>query len=492
MPSRPVWIAIFLLTFTLGTSARAAQPTDKNPQKQPNILVILADDMGYGDLGCYGSLQIRTPHLDRLAAHGIRCTNGYVSGNVCAPSRAGFLTGRYQQRFGFEHNLGGAGKRDYHPHRLGIPAEQPTMADRLKKLGYRTGLIGKWHVGEATPEMLPGRKGFDYFFGMHNGSHGYFPTADNHHLWRNDAKVESIDVPYLTNWFTEEAISFMRPDSVQPWFLYLSYNTPHTPLEAKEVDLKAYSEIPHPKRRTYAAMQTCMDTDIGRMIQHLEDTNQLNNTLIVFFSDNGGSVTASHACNAPLNGMKGSFLEGGIRVPFIFHWPAGLPAGQTYDQPLISLDLLPTFLAAAGGEMPEEYRGQGRNRQPVVYDGVDLLPFLKGEKPNQPPHATLFWRMVLRGAAVRSGDWKLITCVHTPPMLFNLADDPSEQHNLYLAQPAKALELWNQLNQWEYSLEDTPHWFEGVRWQQYNQNLYLQSYNLTQPAPDQWPTPWAK
>ena len=237
-------------------------------------------------------------------------------------------------------------------------------------------------------------------------------------------------------------------------------------------------------------MQYCMDQNIGRIMQTLQANELWDNTLIVFFSDNGGSVTSSHACNAPLNGMKGSFLEGGIRVPFLFHWPAELPTGITYQQPMISLDLMPTFLAAAGVKLPEEFRGNGKSRRSVVYDGVNLLPHLKGEM-EAPPHSQLYWRMALRGSAIRSGDWKLIHCVHTPPMLFDLKSDPSEQNNLYAAHPEKAAELWEQLNQWEFSLEDSPHWLEDVVWQKYNQRLYQQEYNLTQPRPDQWPTPWA-
>lgn len=486
-PARLVFLFVLLMGLLAPKTGTSQEVT--RPKIRPNILIILADDMGYGDLGCYGSRQIPTPFLDRLAANGVRCTQGYVSGNVCAPSRAGLLTGRYQQHFGFEHNLGGGKQRHHVATQLGIPIDQPTIADRLKDLGYRTGLIGKWHVGQAVPEMLPNAKGFDYFFGMRNGSHPYFPTARKNHLFRNDEPVRTIDVPYLTDWFTEDAIRFVQQETESPWFLFLSYNTPHTPLQAKPEDLAAMEYIPHKKRRTYAAMQSCMDQNIGRLLDSLRSTEQLDNTLIVFFSDNGGSVTASHACNAPLNGMKGSFLEGGIRVPFLFHWPAGLPAGITFDKPFISLDLLPTFLAAAGDPKLIELKNGGQRTGVNSMDGVNLLPSLRS--PNQPlPQRDLFWRMALRGAAVRSGDWKLIRCVHTPPMLFNLAEDPSEQNNLYQQHPDKVEQLWDRLNAWEYSLQDTPHWFEAVRWQEYNHELYHRPYNLTQPARDQWPTPW--
>ena len=448
---------------------------------KPNLLIILADDMGYGDLGCYGSKQIETPVLDKLAASGVRCTDGYVSGNVCAPSRAGLLTGRYQQRFGFEHNL----NRNFptFPERLGIPKGQETIADRLKSAGYRTGIVGKWHVGDSIPEMLPNARGFDFFFGMHGGSHGYFPAPGKHKLMRNHQEVSKIRTPYLTDWFTAEAIDFMRDGTApgEPWFLFLSYNTPHTPMQAKPEDLERFAHIPDKKRRAYAAMQWCMDENIGGILAALTETQQLGDTLIVFFSDNGGSVTASHACNAPLRGMKGSFLEGGIRVPFIWHWPdGGLNGGRVYRAPFTALDLLPTFMAAAGAEMPERVSKNGK-KNVVNWDGVNLLPHLRGEK-NDPPHETLFWRMIMRGQAVREGKWKLLLNVHTPPALYDLSADISEQNNLYAAEPEIVARLWSKLNQWEEALEDTPHWVEAPYWQGYNRKLYQHEYWLTQPG----------
>lgn len=448
--------------------------------QQPNILMILADDMGYGDLGCYGSLQIETPVLDKLAASGIRCTDGYVCANVCAPSRAGLLTGRHPQRFGFEHNL----NRSFPtlPERLGVPVEQKTIADHLKAAGYRTSLIGKWHIGDSVPGMLPNARGFDYFFGMRTGSHNYFPKPDKNNLFRNDDPVKKIDHPYLTDWFTHEAIAQMTGDE-KPFFCFLSYNTPHTPMQAKEEDLSRFTHIKGKRRQIYAAMQWNMDQNIGRIIAHLREQELLENTLIVFYSDNGGSVTASHACNAPLRGMKGSFLEGGIRVPFIFSWPKGLPSGTTFTHPFTSLDLLPTFVAAAGKELPPRETKKGRKKI-INYDGHNLLPFLRG-KNKEAPHKAIHWRMTMRGAAIREGDWKLLVNVHTPPALYNLADDISEQKNLYHEMPDKVADLWLKLNQWQESLEDTPHWQEDPYWQGYNRKLYSYTYWLTQPGRDE-------
>ena len=439
--------------------------------KQPNILMILADDM---------SRQIETPFLDQLAAAGIRCTDGYVCANVCAPSRAGLLTGRHPQRFGFEHNLNKSFPTL--PERLGIPVGQKTIADHLKKAGYRTSLIGKWHVGDSVPGMLPNARGFDYFFGMHSGSHDYFPKAEKNKLFRNKSPIKKIGHPYLTDWFTHEAIDQMTV-AEKPFFCFLSLNTPHTPMQAKEEDLARFSHIRGKRRQTYAAMQWCMDLNIGKILAHLKTTKQIENTLIVFYSDNGGSVTASHACNAPLNGMKGSFLEGGIRVPFIFHWPKGLPSGKIFKHPFTSLDLLPTFVAAAGKTLPPRITEKGRKRT-INYDGQNLLPFLRGEI-TKAPHEALFWRMTMRGAAIREGNWKLLVNVHTPPALYNLAEDISEQRNLYQKMPAKVTDLWQKLNKWQESLEDTPHWQEDPHWQGYNRKLYSHDYWLTQPAKNQ-------
>ena len=403
--------------------------------ERPNILFILADDMGYGDLGCYGSTQIKTPHLDALAANGIRFTDGYVSASVCAPSRAGILTGRYQERFGFEHNL--SAPKHVKPESIGIPLDEILISDRLQKLGYRTGIIGKWHVGEFLKEHHPNARGFDFFFGMLGGSHTYWPTLEKNQLMRNREKITDIRTPYLTDWFSREAEDFITRKEQQPWFLYLSYNSPHTPMQAKEEDMARYAHITPKRRQTYCAMQHCMDENIGKIVAKLKETGQLENTLIVFISDNGGSVTSSSAINAPLNGMKGSFMEGGLRVPIIMQWPSKIKAGQTYRNPVIALDLAPTFVALAGGTIEEESVGVGRSAFQRKRDGVNLLPYIQNDI-DQEPHEALYWRMALRGSAIRKGDWKLIRSPHHPTMLFDLSNDLSEQDNLANQMPAKS------------------------------------------------------
>ncbi len=447
------------------------------PDAMPNLLIILADDMGYGDLSCYGSKQLETPNIDALAADGVRCTNGYVSGTVCSPSRAGLMTGRYQSRFGHEHNIVGA-KEYFVQDQIGLPISEVTMADRLKQLGYRTACIGKWHLGGGA-HFHPNARGFDYYFGRYKG-HGYFPKVKDKQMYRQREPVSKIDVPYTTDWYTVEALNFI--DNVpegEPWFVYLAHDTPHTPLQAKQEDLDRFAHIKDKKRRTMLAMQHCLDENVGKLVQHLKDTGQYDNTLIVFFSDNGGIVDGtSQSINAPLRGQKSIFFDGGMHVPFIFTWPDGkLPKGTTYTEPFIALDLLPTFLAAAGSPWQiKDGKLDGK-----IYDGVDLLPYLKGERGDEHPHDTMYWRITHRGAAMRDGDWKLIRTTHATPQLYDLSKDVSEVNDLAGEQPQRVRELMIKLAEWEESLEDTPRWFSGNYWKKKNRMLYYQDYPLTQP-----------
>jgi len=440
---------------------------------RPNLLLVVADDMGYGDLSCYGSLQVETPHLDRLAASGVRCTAGYVSSSVCAPSRAGLMTGRSGSRFGFEHNL--STPDHLVPEYAGIPLDEVLLPQRLKALGYRTGLVGKWHLGQSVPEHHPLERGFDSFFGMLKGSHGYWPTVKKNQLLRGHEKPEEVRTPYLTDWFTLEALDFVDAGGDEPWFLYLSYNTPHGPMQAKDEDRERFAHIRDDKRRTYCAMQHCMDEGLGRIVARLEERGELEDTLIWFLSDNGGSVEVSHAINAPLRGTKGTFLEGGIRVPMIVHWPARL-APTVYERPVSALDVMATFVAAAGGAPPEE---EGKK----VHDSVDLVPYFSGAAEGD-PHEVLYWRMALRGAAIREGDWKLLAPSTLPPALYDLSSDVSEQRDLSLEHPEVAARLRARLNKWEVTLERNPMFVSAPRWLEYNRRLYAKTYTLTQPPRD--------
>lgn len=457
----------------------------------PNLLLIVADDMGYGDLGSYGSLQVETPHLDRLAREGVRCTDAYVSAPVCAPSRAGLMTGRHGARFGFEHNL--STPPSLEASWAGIPLDEPLLSDRLHALGYRTGLVGKWHLGQSVPEHHPLERGFESFFGMLGGSHGYWPTADRNRLMRGHDAVDAIRVPYLTDWFTREALDFVEVDDERPWFLYLSYNTPHGPMQAREDDLARYEHIQDETRRIYCAMQHRMDVGIGQLIATLEARGELANTLIIFLSDNGGSVEVSHAVNAPLRGTKGTFLEGGIRVPMLLHWPAQLEP-RVYSEAVSALDVMATMVAAAGGTPPPAGervpRAGATGRQRPIYDSVDLTPYLRGEVEGA-PHEALCWRMALRGSAIRVGTWKLIRPNSEFPQLYDLATDPGETHDLMEAEPERARALLDRLNRWEASFERNPLFISAPRWSDYNRRLYEKTYLLTQPAPDDAGDHWS-
>ncbi|MEM7558784.1 MAG: sulfatase-like hydrolase/transferase, partial [Planctomycetota bacterium] len=393
------WISHFAAVFIFMVS-------NSNAADQPNILIILADDMGYGDLGCMGSEHLRTPSIDALAKSGVLCTQAYVASSVCSPSRAGLLTGRDPRRFGYEGNLNrSSANYATRPELLGLPPGEWTLADHLRAAGYATSLIGKWHQG-VGPGFHPQERGFDYFCGMLGGGHGYFPDPKNNKLERNGAPLTEFSSPYLTDFFTDEAISWIRdqrddrgPEQVMPWFMYLSYNAPHGPLQATEEDLARFAHIEDRKRRTYAAMMWAMDRGVGRVVAELKQSGELENTLIVFFSDNGGA-TGNASWNGPLSGCKGCLKEGGVRIPMIWSWPAQIPENRTSEAVMSSLDLLPTFMAAADAKpLPlgearshEDKKNRVRGIKKFgAYDGIDLLPILTGKA--KPAPRTLFWRL---------------------------------------------------------------------------------------------------
>ncbi|YCM43409.1 sulfatase-like hydrolase/transferase [Verrucomicrobiaceae bacterium 227] len=451
---------------------------------KPKLLIILADDMGYGDLGCSGSTTIKTPHIDELAARGIFCSRGYVAAAVCSPSRAGLLTGRDPRRFGYEGNLNqGAANYATRPDLLGLPTSEHTLADHLKALDYHTALIGKWHQGTA-PGFHPNTRGFDHFVGMLGGSHSYFPTAEKNQLERNGEALTEFSSPYLTDFFSDEAISWIEQKKEDPWFLFLSYNAPHSPMHATAEDLARYAHIENKKRRTYAAMMHAMDRGIGRVINSLKETGQLDDTLIVFFSDNGGATT-NGSWNGLLSGRKGTALEGGVRVPFIFSWPAKLPKGQRHEGIVSALDLVPTFTAAAGGKpLPlqqapshEDARNRKRaNEQYGEYDGRNLLPALNGHPS---PERLLFWR--LQGqSAILDGEFKLIRPSHRPAQLFQPATDPGEQSDVTANYLAKRDELFQKLAEWESLRATVPLWGSSPTWNSQSAKIY-DSYP---PAPE--------
>ncbi len=438
----------------------------------PNIIVILADDMGYGDLGFTGSQHLKTPHLDALAKSGAFCSQGYVASPVCSPSRAGLMTGRDPRRFGYEGNLNKANEAyATRPELLGLPPGEHTLGDHLRNAGYATALIGKWHLGTGEG-FHPNDRGFDYFCGMLKGSHSYFPTKGKHAIERDGEPVTEFSNPYLTDFFTDDGLLWMEQEkqrSDKPLFVFFSYNAPHGPMHATEEDLAKFTHIKDSKRRTYAAMMWALDRGVGRIVDWLKDNNELENTIIAFFSDNGGA-TSNASWNGPLSGVKGCLKEGGIRVPMIWSWPGTIPAGVRYDEPASALDLLPTFLAAAEAEaLPlrkplshEDKRSYERGiKQYGEYDGINLLPGLAGT--GEVAERTLFWR--LQGqAAILSGNDKVIRLSHRPAQYFQPTTDLGEDSDLAASQSDRFLDLFRQLGEWESTLPTVPLWGSSPFW----------------------------
>ena len=437
--------------------------------RRPNIVLLLADDLGYGELGCQGNPQIPTPHIDSIAANGIRFTDGYVTAAYCSASRAGLMTGRYQARFGYEFNPIGHHNEDP---AAGLPVTEVTLARHLHDAGYTTALIGKWHLG-GHPKYHPHRHGFDEFFGfMHEGH--YFvppPYRDATTMLRrrtlpdggkgrwispNGRLVYSThmgyDEPaydannpiirggqpvreqlYLTDAFTREAVDFIGRSKSKPFFLYLAYNAVHSPLQGSDAYMQRFTHIEDIHRRIFAAMLSNLDDSVGAVLKKLREEELTENTLIFFISDNGGPTRELTSSNLPLRGEKGQVYEGGIRVPFMMQWKNHLPKSTIYRRPVISLDVFAIAAKVAGAPIPKR-----RN-----IDGVDLLPFLTGKKIGR-PHKSLYWRLNQR-TAVRVGDWKLLKNPQrgkkTKWELYNLAEDISESNNLADDQPDKVAEL---------------------------------------------------
>ncbi|MFN0120039.1 MAG: sulfatase [Blastocatellia bacterium] len=419
--------------------------------RQPNILVIVGDDMGYADAGFHGCKDIPTPNLDALARGGVRFTNGYVTGPYCSPTRAGLLTGRYQQRFGHEFN---PSMQESRASGAGLPLSETTMADRFKAAGYRTAMFGKWHLG-VNDNQHPLSRGFEQFYGFLDGEHSYLESREKPDSPVLDGRALVHEMKYLTEELADRAEAFIQKQQTQPFFLYLPFNAVHTPMHAVEKYLQRFPNIADPQRRTYAAMMSAMDDAVGRVMTALRAAKLEEDTLIFFFSDNGGpampTTTVNGSINSPLRGSKRQTYEGGIRVPFVIHWKGHVPAGKTFDHPVIQLDVLPTVLAAAGVAA----------KPATKFDGVNLLPYLTGKQKGA-PHETLYWRMG-NMMAIRRGAWKLVktregrldTDVNalsdlSDATLYNLAEDIGEQRDLAAKHPDKVKELaavWREWNQ---------------------------------------------
>lgn len=458
MKSPRIIFCVALFAWLVGTATSHAAPSSL----RPNILVIVSDDQGYADAGFQGSKEVPTPHLDQLAASGVRFTSGYASHPFCSPTRAGLLTGRYQQRFGHE------GNPFYNPadHRQGLPLSETLLPAHLLQAGYATGWIGKWHLG-AAPEFAPGKRGFQETYGFTGGKHYFIDwkpdprveyaapierglqktfgfTGDKHYFrdWKLNFAVDysrPVDPPeHLTVALGQEAAAFVRRHDSEPWFLYLALSAPHTPYDPTLERRARFSAIADMKRRCYVAQVSLMDDAIGETLQALRDTGQHERTLVIFFSDNGGAIGRSgSADNAPLRGGKGSLYEGGVRVPFLMSWPMQLAPGKTDARPVSSIDVFATALGAAGVPMPTDKK----------YDSVNLMPFLTGKKTGD-PHEQMFWRSnKLR--AVREGNWKLVRKGTNPPMLYDLGRDIGETTDVAAVQPAVTARLAAALAAWD-------------------------------------------
>ncbi len=412
-PSLLAVLSALVVATAAGTTLAASAP------RPPNIVVIVADDLGYADVlfNPQHPKEVTTPNLDRLAKESVICRQGYVTGNVCSPTRTGLMTGRYQQRLGL-YTAGEAGS--------GVPMQEQIFPQFLKPAGYTSMQIGKWHLG-PTPEWSPALRGFDEVFGfLGRGAHDYYKLNDpDDPIYRGTTPV-NLD-GYLTDHFGNEAVAFIDRQKAKPFFLYLAFNAVHAPLQAPADEIAKFN-TGSKDRNTLLAMGKRMDDAIGKVVAKLKREGVWENTLLFFFSDNGGPL-AQTANNTPLRGGKHQDYEGGIRVPFLVCWPAKLKAGESRAV-VSSLDILPTALAAAGLSGPNE----------KLLDGTNLLPMLLGETAPKPRN--LFWSSGSDEGwwAVRSGDWKLV-CEKGKIGLFDLGKDISEKSDLAKAMPEKVVEL---------------------------------------------------
>ncbi|MBK1792220.1 sulfatase family protein [Persicirhabdus sediminis] len=450
---------------TLGAAALGCASVQAAESK-PNFIIILIDDMGYDDIGYMGADDIYSPNIDKMAAEGTHFTQGYVTSSVCGPSRAGLITGRYQDRFGVIGNFGGNAKQ-------GLPTGQPMIQELLKPAGYTTGAIGKWHFGHAKEEYKPWNREFDYFFGFMAGGHDYFEAKTTYDtkvphwpIHRNEGIVNYKKGDYLTDVFSKEAVDFIDRNHDKPFFLYLAYNAIHHPWvatpehfeRAEKLHTAAGKKFDHDTRHALAAMTLSVDDGVGAIAETLKKHGIDDNTAIFFLSDNGYqsmprrmNPVNNAGLPAKLRGFKGDTYEGGIRVPYFIKWPGVVPAGKQYNEPVISLDMVPTMMSHLGLEAPK-----------TGFDGVNIVPFLDGTN-NAKPHDKLFFRYV-HDIAYRKGDWVLtwndqeksagqpaskgkLDMKKVSAMLFNLKDDVEQQNDLRQSNPEKFEELYKEYKQ---------------------------------------------
>jgi arylsulfatase A-like enzyme len=433
---RPLKIVIATFALLAAATSAWAQGQAASPQR-PNVVLIITDDVGYGDFGAYGAPDIKTPHIDRLAREGVKLTDFYAA-PTCTPTRASLITGRYQQRVALEEALPSAGPRD-----RGLLPTGRSLPQLLKNNKYATGLIGKWHLG-WKPEFGPNEHGFDYFFGFKSGAIDFYTheSADgSHDLFENATPVHPDG--YMTDLITAHAVRFIEQHAAEPFFLDVSYNAAHWPFQvpdryskAARVAYQGPLDNPAPTRQDYAAMLERADTGVGQILQKLAALGLERNTLVIFTNDNGGEWLSR---NAPLFNRKATLWEGGIRVPAIFRWPGRLPAGKVSDQAGIFMDLTASILAATNTPVPQEAR----------LEGINLLPILEGRAAQV--ERTLFWRTQTQ-KAVRKGDWKLLANGNLL-FLFNLRTDISERTDLAAARIDVIREMRPLIAAWEADVD---------------------------------------
>ena len=420
---------------------------------RPNMIVILADDLGYGDLGCTGSKQIPTPSIDRLAKEGVFCSRAYVTAPMCAPSRMGLLTGRFPKRYGITTNPNS--KVDYLPDsHYGLPLTEKLIPEYLEPFGYRSAVFGKWHLGH-TKGFTPPERGFTHWWGFLGGSRDYFPRKKEIE-GLNPSAIESnftdkTGITYLTDDITDRAVEFLNEakQDKKPFFMFVSYNAPHWPMQAKPEDIALFKNIQNRERRLYCAMVYAMDKGIGRILDTLKKDGLDGNTMVVFLSDNGGAPEAP-SCNAPFRGHKRLHFEGGVRVPFIIKYPADkrLVPGSVCKQPVSTVDLLPALLKANGAEIPKNL------------DGMDILS-LVGNRTGEVPR-TMFWCTDYT-SAVMDGDLKYLLVPDRAPQCYRVSNDYQEQKDLYFQNPALAVPLAQKLGSY---LTETPacRYPDSIQW----------------------------
>lgn len=458
------FLVLLGLHVLLASSIQIAAAT--HPVERPNIVLLIADDLGYGELGCQGNTQIPTPHIDALANTGVRCTQAYVTAPNCSPSRAGLFSGKFPTRFGYEFNPIGARNEDPD---AGIPSKELLLPEYLSTEGYTCGLIGKWHLGGAA-EYHPARHGFDNFFGFLHEGHYYEPSPWRNttlmlrrrslpsdfgtryqaspnrfytsHMGHNEPAYDAnnpimrdgqpvVETDYLTDALAREATQFIERNRQTPFFLALAYNAVHSPLQAKNTTLTRFAYIEDLHRRIFAAMLSDLDGSVGTVMECLDRTGLRDKTLVIFLSDNGGPTRELTSSNLPLREGKGSMYEGGLRVPFIASWPGTIRSGGVCTEVVSSLDIYATCTQLLGGQ-PRQ-----------VLDGHDLLPVL-ADPSQASKHERLYWRQGGR-AALRQGPWKIVAPGRNPLEreweLYHIDTDISESNNLAAENPERLKQL---------------------------------------------------